>query len=341
MKKFEGYMHGINLGGWFSQCDNSEKRYDYFIRREDFRRISRWGVDHVRLPVDYNLVQNPDGSFKEQGFDRLKNCIEWCGEYGLNIVLDLHKTIGFSFDKEENELGFFENRELQEHFFKLWEEFAKRFSSYGNVAFELLNEVTEKKYKDSWNSISAEAVERIRKFAPDTIIIIGGYYNNDASAVKDLLEPADGRIVYSFHCYSPLIFTHQGAYWIEKMDTSFRMPFTASYAEYIENTEKYIGKEHKDIYAMDGSEAVEEKYFENVIAEAAAVAEERGVPLYCGEYGVIDRADADETLKWFRCISRVFDRHGIGRAVRSYKEMDFGLIEAHYDDVRDEIIKLL
>ena len=31
MKIFNGYMHGINLGGWFSQCDYSKERYDHFI----------------------------------------------------------------------------------------------------------------------------------------------------------------------------------------------------------------------------------------------------------------------------------------------------------------------
>ena len=52
MKDFKGYKRGINFGGWFSQCDNSEKRYDYFIKKEDFRRVARWGLDHVSIPVD-------------------------------------------------------------------------------------------------------------------------------------------------------------------------------------------------------------------------------------------------------------------------------------------------
>ena len=32
MKKFKGYMHGINLGGWLSQCDHTKERYDNFIK---------------------------------------------------------------------------------------------------------------------------------------------------------------------------------------------------------------------------------------------------------------------------------------------------------------------
>ena len=36
-------------------------------------------------------------------FKTIKRIIDWCGEYGLNMVLDLHKTYGFSFDDGEEE----------------------------------------------------------------------------------------------------------------------------------------------------------------------------------------------------------------------------------------------
>ena len=78
-----------------------------------------------------------------------------------------------------------------------------------------------------------------------------------------------------------------------------------------------------------------------MFAEAIKVAEERNVPLYCGEYGVIDLASPEDTVKWFESIHTVFEAHNIGRACWSYKEMDFGLVDAHYDDVRKNLIKLL
>ena len=37
MKKFDGFMHGVNLGGWFSQCDYSEDRLNNFIKEEDLK----------------------------------------------------------------------------------------------------------------------------------------------------------------------------------------------------------------------------------------------------------------------------------------------------------------
>ena len=101
MKRFEGYMHGINLGGWLSQCDHTKERYDTFIVEEDIKRISEWGLDHIRVPIDYDLVEDNEGNYMEEGFGYIDKAIDWAGKYGLNMVLDLHKTFGFSFDDGE------------------------------------------------------------------------------------------------------------------------------------------------------------------------------------------------------------------------------------------------
>ena len=63
MKRFDGYMHGINLGGWLSQCDHTKERYDTFINEEDVKCISEWGLDHIRVPIDYDLVEDKEGNY--------------------------------------------------------------------------------------------------------------------------------------------------------------------------------------------------------------------------------------------------------------------------------------
>ncbi|MCF0137531.1 MAG: cellulase family glycosylhydrolase, partial [Oscillospiraceae bacterium] len=155
MKKLKGFYAGVNLGGWYSQCDYSPERLDGFITEEDFRRISGWGFDHVRIPVDYNLFQDGEGGFIEDGFGRVEKAIGYCRKYGLRMILDLHKTQGFSFDKGEAEFGFFENGRYQELFLSLWREFARRFSHNADMlAFELLNEVTEPCFMPKWNELA-------------------------------------------------------------------------------------------------------------------------------------------------------------------------------------------
>ena len=342
MRDFVGYSHGVNLGGWLSQCDHTKERYDNFITEKDIETIKSWGMDHIRVPVDYDLVEDAEGNYKEEGFGYLQTAIDWCGKYRLNMVLDLHKTFGYSFDAGENEEGFFDNAAYQERFYKLWEEFARRYGRYSDrLAFELLNEVTYKKYCHKWNEISTCCIHRIRAIAPDIKILLGGYYNNSIEALKDLCMPYDENVIYNFHCYEPLIFTHQGAYWVDTMDPDFRMPFASRYADYEKFTKRYFPGHPVDMKGFDGKKYLGVEFFEALVEEAVRVANERNVALYCGEFGVIDKASPEDAYEWYRMICRCFDKYNIGRAAWSYKEMDFGLSDARMNGVRDELLQIL
>ena len=75
MKKFEGYEKGVNFGGWLSQCDHTKERYDTFITEADFEKVSK-KFDHVRIPVDYELILKDDYSFYEEGFSYIDFAIK-------------------------------------------------------------------------------------------------------------------------------------------------------------------------------------------------------------------------------------------------------------------------
>lgn len=316
--EFKGYKKGVNLGGWLSQCCHTKEHYDSFISEEDIKTIAAWNTDHVRLPVDYNLLEDDSGNFKDDGFAYIDNAVNWCKSAGLNIIIDLHKTAGYSFDKGENESGFFENSDLQERFMKLWEHIAERYAvSDGTIAFELLNEVTEQSYSATWNRLIRSSIERIRKLAPDTFILVGGYWQNSPDAVPDLEAPFDDKVIYNFHCYDPMNFTHQGAYWVDGMDTSFRMGFDKC------------------------DPPVTPEYFIGRFTRAYEAAKKNGTVLYCGEYGVIENAEPQDVVKWFKAINSAFEKLDISRAAWSYKKMDFGLADERMDGVRSELVKYL
>lgn len=342
MANMNGFKHGINLGGWLSQCNHTKEHYDSFIHAEDLKIIKSWGLDHVRVPVDYNLVQNKDGSFIEAGFVYIQNAIDWCKAAGINMILDLHKTAGYSFDSDEKEEGFFESEKYQNMFFSLWEEFAKRYAKYEDMlCFELLNEVTSKDYCKIWNKIANTCIEKIRVVSPTVRILIGSYWNNHVAAVRDMDPPHDENIVYNFHCYEPLIFTHQGASWIPKMDLNFRMKLDAPYSDYDKFTKANINQEGDAFDKYDPNATIDENYFLNLFEDAIKVAKERNVLLYCGEYGVIEKTDPKELIKWYKLINKVFEKYNIGRAAWSYKKMDFGISDDWISPVRDELLKLL
>lgn len=316
MKEFKGFKRGINLGGWLSQCSYEKQHMESFISEEDFRLIAEMGADHVRLPFDYNIIEDENSGFSEEGFGYIDFALEMCRKYGLNIVLDLHKAAGFSFDKGEQETGFFEDRRLQQRFLDLWEEMAKRYGGLHEfTAFELLNEVTDQSYINVWNDLVYECIARIRKHAPETPILVGSYWNNSVDAVKALRKPYDDRVVYNFHCYSPLEFTHQGAYWTDDIDPAVRMSYKQS--------------------GWDSGKFME------LFREALEFAAVNNTVLYCGEYGVIDVVSPEDTLQWYRDIHTAFENCGIARCAWCYKKMDFGITDTRLDSVRNEIIKSL
>lgn len=337
MNKFVGYKKGINLGGWLSQCSYEEKHIEEFICEEDIARIASWGCDHIRLPFDYNIVFTENGSVIESGFEVLERCVDWCEKYGLNIILDLHKTIGFSFDKNEQETGFFDNTEYQDFFVKLWGIIAERFGGRKGVAFELLNEITEQRFAQIWNRIAARTLGEIRKYTLDTFVIIGGIYKNSIFGLTLLDKPCDDYVVFNFHYYSPLVFTHQRAYWIDKMSDKCVLNYPDSTEKYLTLTLENVGEDLALDFKGYGEDTVDKRFIEKEMRVAADVGKKLDVPIYCGEYGVIDKVEKGDVLRWYKDVHEVFEELGFGRAVWNYRGKDFGLVDDSREEILDEI----
>lgn len=341
MRIWNGYQHGINFGGWFSQGEHTDYHYETFITEKDFATVSGWGLDHVRIPVDFELVETEGGIPLERGYVRLQRCLEWCRKYRLHMILDLHKTPGYIFDNQTNSREFFENPALQARFFSLWEQFAHRFGRYQDIlAFELLNEVVDESVAEKWNQIAATAISAIRAIAPSISILVGGIHHNGADGVALLDPPVDQNIVYNFHCYEPIVFTHQTASWTKGMSRNFHIAYPDSLDLYRKSSAAF-NKDYAAVLVREGVTDVEKSMFEAHIAQAVATAEKYNVPLYCGEYGVINQADVESTLRWYQTITSVLDKHHIGHAAWTYKKMDFGITDTHLSPIQDRIISLL
>ncbi|MBR6890851.1 MAG: cellulase family glycosylhydrolase, partial [Clostridia bacterium] len=237
MRIFTGFQHGVNLGGWLSQCDaTTEAHFNTFITEADIRRIQDMGLDHVRLPVDYNWIEDEAGAPIEAGMKHIDDCVGWCEAAGLNLLLDLHKAFGYTFDPLEKDADreiFFHDAALQARFIALWQRLARRYGPRANVAFDLLNEVISPNVAEPWNDIVERTISAIREIAPDTWIVVGGVCYNNVRSVPLLAPPHDERVVYNFHCYEPMVFTHQKAYWVEGMPDDLDVAYPDALERYV------------------------------------------------------------------------------------------------------------
>ena len=345
MKKFEGFQKGINLGGWLSQCVSYDgEHFNGFITKEDIERIASFGLDHIRLPIDYDVFMNESDKGdtpNEEGLSHIDDFIRWCNDLGLNMILDLHKAKGYMFDTQavSDPDRFFKDDDLQEMFYETWGMLAKRYISERNLTFELLNEVVNGDFQKKWNEIATNAIKRIRLSDPDRKIIVGGVHYNNVFAVSGIDVPVDDNIIFNFHCYEPLCFTHQKAYWVEGMTKDYEMFYPADVKTLRRKSEEFSPDHMGAVF--DASLDNGGPLFDTIFKPACEHAEKNNVPLYCGEYGVIDQAPLPDTLAWVKDIHASFEKYGIGRALWNYKNKDFGLVDEHYAPIREEMIKVL
>jgi hypothetical protein len=338
MNKFNGFKAGVNLGGWISQYREAKKEhFDSFITEMDIAQIAGWGMDHVRLPIDYMVLEDDDYPFeyKEDGFKYVDSCIRWCEKHNLNIILDLHRAPGYAFHSlNENKL--FEDEQMQQRYVKLWQAFAKRYQGYGsNLVFELLNEIVEPN-SDRWNKLSRKTVTGIREIDKERTIIIGGNFYNSVNTLHELDSIDDDNLIYTFHFYEPHIFTHQKAGWEPLLkDLEFEVKYPSG--EEIYKAFNLSGLKHK--YKYD--KVVDKEYLRNFLQPALDFAKERNVALYCGEYGVIDHAPMESNLRWHNDLSDLLIEFGIGRAVWSYKLMSFPMVDKDAVVRNKELIEIV
>ncbi|KAF1850079.1 glycoside hydrolase family 5 protein [Cucurbitaria berberidis CBS 394.84] len=76
--------------------DTMERHYSAFVNRQTFVAIRAAGLDHVRFPFGYWIVQTYDGDpyIPQIAWRYLLRGIEYCRQNGLRVNLDLHGAPG-------------------------------------------------------------------------------------------------------------------------------------------------------------------------------------------------------------------------------------------------------
>ncbi len=342
MLKPEGFQVGVNLGGWISQY----RVYDHhhfktFITEKDIQLIASWGMDHIRLPVDYPILEDDENpyEYKESGFAYIDQCLDWCKKYGLNVVLDLHRAPGYSFDTTgANSL--FHNSTSQDRLISLWEAMARYYAGRKKpvIIFELLNEIAIQE-SDPWNKLAHRIYDRIRKIDSKHWIMMGGNEWNAVGKLKEIELFDDPKVIYTFHYYDPLPFTHQKAPWVEGLH-SFNK--TLGYPGEIPGLKEFLDQNpsYQNRLGRFVNARMDKQFIRSAFQQALDFINQTGRPLYCGEYGVIDIAPTGDSLNWHKDMVDLLNEFKIGRAIWTYKQMDFGLVNQEGHIINQELVKI-
>lgn len=216
---FERAAHlrrGVNLSSWYAEApDYTPERLSTYTTPEDFRLIKSLGFDHVRLSINPEpLIADTTGlpearivTLNADAIARLDKSIADITATGLNVILDIHPDHPYAEMLSQGDQGV-------SSFLAFWKVFAAHYAGTDptKVYFEILNEPVMAD-NARWASIQARAVAIIRPLAPHTTLIATGAQWGGIPGILALQPLHDDNILYSFHDYDPMVFTHQGASW--------------------------------------------------------------------------------------------------------------------------------
>jgi aryl-phospho-beta-D-glucosidase BglC (GH1 family) len=309
---------GINLSMWYAQAgDYSDARLASFTTAEDFALIKRLGFDHVRLSIDPEplIREAQSGELKPEAMVRLDKTVEGIVAAGLAVVLDIHP-------EEPYKRRLAEGNDDVWRFCAFWRAFAGHYAGTDpdKVYFEVMNEPA---FNDlyRWAGVQARAVAAIRGVtARHTVIATAGSY----AKVDELLamEPLhDDNVIYTFHEYDPMWFTHQGANWGVQGWVFLRgVPYPSSPEAVAGN----LAQEQDDrvrLYVQRyGAERWDGARMRMEIDAAADWAEKRHVPLWCGEFGVYrEYANPKMRAAWIKDVRTALEARHVGWAMWDYQ----------------------
>jgi aryl-phospho-beta-D-glucosidase BglC (GH1 family) len=326
-------MRGVNWGGWFSQIDaiaekdscgirGEREHMRSFLGIEDAKRVAEWGFDHIRLPLDWFNAFDSQLRPDEGIFGLLDKAIDGIIESGLRVILDLHKCPGHDFlEGTVKEQAFFADERVERDCLRIWACLAERYGSKPGIMLEPLNEPVAPS-AERWNAAKGRLAAEIRGRAPKATIVIGSNLWNCAEEFGELTPLDDDKVIYSFHFYNPLVFTHQRAPWISSRAFMRSLPYPGTYP---------ANERDSTRLAVDWGRWDRDR-LESALEPVIRFRERYGVPVACNEFGVyMGGPDQESRLAWTRDLLGIFRKYDIGWSYWNYKNLDFGIISVGED----------
>lgn len=225
---------------------------DHYITELDFERLSASGLNHVRLPVWFELLETDfqgGARFKPEGWRRLHQALVWARKHRLYVVLDLHGAPGGQSASWHQGLWdgghLFESASCQRKTARLWQALAHYFKDDPHLAaYDLLNEPMS---------------------APDA-----GGYREVHGALYHAIRAEDGRhMVMSEDGYLPMsiLVSPSEMGWENALFSVHLYPGGTSAADYLERLER----------ALLGGPAASPRF---------------RLPIYLGEFNAADGEDS-------------------------------------------------
>lgn len=246
--------------------------------KDDISLMAQMNMQTLRLPVCFSAWENgvaPYDIDSTKYFAAIDSFLVWTNAQNMKLIIDFHHG-RLSSANAATEIP---------RIADIWRQVAQRYASTNpeKVFFEVYNEPWDVD-STTWRTAANAFVTAIRAQAPQHSIIVGGSDWNSISGLQSFYPLGDSNIIYTFHFYAPMIFTHQGATWAGNAAATQGIPFPYNAATMpVMNplTAGTWGENAYNTYGTYGNVAT----LANAVGAAKNWSNVHQLPIYCGEWG--------------------------------------------------------
>ena len=303
---------GWNLGNHFDAYNNGVSGETAWgnpkATQATMNKVKAAGFSTVRIPVTWmgHIGAAPDYKIDEKWLNRVAEVVGYAEAAGLNAIVNMHHDGADSknwLDIKTAAKDPAVHQQILDQVSAMWRQIADKFKDKGDfLIFEAFNEIHDggwgwgenrndggKQYQclNEWNQAFVDAVRASGGENANRILGIPAYCTNVDIAVQTFVMPEDvveGRLIMAVHCYDPYDYT---------------LPATKSeWGHTADESKKVSGNNEADL------KRVFEKIYNNFI--------KKGIPVYMGEFGCVNRATAREQafqqyyLKYYAKLAKTY-----------------------------------
>lgn len=305
---------GWNLGNHFDSQNNGVSGETLWgnpmATQALFTKLKSSGFTTVRIPVTWlgHIGEAPEYKIEDAWLERVAEVVGYAEKAGLNAIINMHhdgSDSNFWLDIRTAAVNQEVHGQIIEQISAMWKQIALKFKDKGEfLIFESFNEIHDGKwgwganrtdggaqYKclNEWNQAFVDAVRSTGGNNSARILGIPAYCTNVDIAIESFVMPEDSvkdRLMLSVHCYDPSEYT-----------------LTAKYSEWghtADPSKKQSGDNEADL------KKVFEKLYVNYVS--------KGIPVYMGEFGCVNRATAREQAfqqYYFKYYTKLAKTYGV------------------------------
>lgn len=221
----EFIIRGISFGNSVWMNPESPELIDHHTAR-DYIRVKELGFNSVRFYINYALFEDDSRpyEYKEEGFRWLDQNIKWAKDAGILLLINMHFPPG-GFQSMGDGDSLWTDKSKERRLAKLWEEIGRRYRDEETIlGYGILNEPIPVNGLSQWSSLANNVIKHIRRGDKYHLIFVERALYSKSGVSKEELKShlfPDVRdkgplqnLVYEFHFYSPIEFTHQNASWL-------------------------------------------------------------------------------------------------------------------------------